>query len=246
MSAELAEATTPPATFLVARNPGEMQQAQEHLVVWADTKLKELRADLREMQAEIQSAKEHKWRVSGLSRQASKVRARLSFYEKVHEALAAGYAIIPEFPVSIFAIRVERDTSPSRNESLSRNIPDGIRDQEAGALPAGKGSYASPKAEQGQKREDREDGKGLSWVKITQWAQAFRDVDIPMAMAKPILASALDRAMALKVFDELGICPEARRRNRDPMVVGRIVLREGYDRRRVCFLVAWYLDTRTL
>lgn len=63
------------------------------------------------------------------------------------------------------------------------------------------------------------------------------------------------QAMAIKVFDDLGVLPGSTHRAGkrpavapDPLVIGRVVLPACYGgpERRLSFVVAWFIDTRDL
>lgn len=54
-------------------------------------------------------------------------------------------------------------------------------------------------------------------------------------------------AMAKKIFDRIGIVPRTQQRLRgDPIVLGQITRKEGYQTKTASFLIAWYVDARTL
>ena len=76
------------------------------------------------------------------------------------------------------------------------------------------------------------------------WADEFQDVGFPFTMAKPQILDATGKAMARKIFDEVGILPR-RRAKGDPMVVGRIIYKgSGYDEKSISFLITWFVDTK--
>jgi hypothetical protein len=72
------------------------------------------------------------------------------------------------------------------------------------------------------------------------------NIRFPFTFAKPQILKATSRAMALKVFDELGCLPAPNRRARptagDPIIVGRIVHKEGWSEKVFTFMVAWFMD----
>ena len=55
-------------------------------------------------------------------------------------------------------------------------------------------------------------------------------------------------AMAMKIFDRIGVVPQTRRKGYrgDPIVLGQITRKEGWQTKTASFLIAWYLDPRTL
>jgi hypothetical protein len=65
-------------------------------------------------------------------------------------------------------------------------------------------------------------------------------------MARPTILNATAKAMSEKVFDEVGCLPRTRRQP-DPVIVGRITLREGsFVERRFNFLISWFIDTKEM
>jgi len=96
---------------VAATGPAEMQQSQSALVLWARHKLDELHADRNELQAAYDNAIKHKWAASAIKRQILKLDKRVEFYAKVFDALDHGYMIVPNFPVTAFAIRMNKKQS---------------------------------------------------------------------------------------------------------------------------------------
>lgn len=66
-------------------------------------------------------------------------------------------------------------------------------------------------------------------------------------MAKPHIMCAVERAMALKIFDDIGILPDPSPKKKDPIIVGRIYDNPTtYHRVPLTFMISWHLDTRAL
>ena len=82
------------------------------------------------------------------------------------------------------------------------------------------------------------------------YADRFVDADFPFKLARAEIREATDKAMGLKVFDEVGVLP--RTRKADPIVCGRVIdpskpiYHRSSPREGVTFFVAWWLDTRVL
>jgi hypothetical protein len=68
-------------------------------------------------------------------------------------------------------------------------------------------------------------------------------VDFPLQGVMPEVLRATSRAMALKLFDQLGVV--LNNGGRDPIVVGQLLDPKG-NSRLVTFFVAWWLNTDTL
>lgn len=63
--------------------------------------------------------------------------------------------------------------------------------------------------------------------------------------------NATAEAMALKVFDQIGICQPTRNagitRKGDPLIIGQILgKREGWSQKCVSFIIAWHLNLKDL
>lgn len=232
--------------LLSATTPAEMRESQLALLEWCQRKVTGLKADAEELQGAYEHALKRKWKAATLKRHAQLAVKRLNFYEKVLAALQAGYIIVPSFPVTMFAIRTDK-AKPSRMYRVDTyNINASLLQQSPPLLPAGEGHYVNPfpLVERSQTQEGDK-------VNRACWASAWDEFEFPLSMAKPQLMELADRAMALKVFDELGVLP-SHKREPDPLIVGRIVYpgQPAYTRadsyRAITFIVAWHLDTRTL
>ena len=131
------------AVHLVARNPQEMASAQANLVDWLRQKSDLTLSEVNELETARDEAKRHKWKTSAFSTQIVKARKRHQFYQKTLEAVLAGYTIIPNFPIDVFAIRVVREGPAEKTQcnfgyrraDYLRELPD-IAD-------AGEGEYKS-------------------------------------------------------------------------------------------------------
>jgi len=236
-----------------ATTADEMAEAQSALIRWAQAKVADIRSERDEANECYERAVRSKWKSDPLKRMAERAEKRLTFYEKILAALQAGYTIIPNFPVTAFAIRTDR----SRPLAMLTTSWGSKHTQRPAGLPAGEGEYLNPfplvyerivKQRTATTAEEKE-----------YWASSWKDLEFPISMAKPEIMEATTRTMALKVFDDLGVLPafapgEGTRPPRgDPMIVARIWdysqslgYRPESDRRHVTFMVAWRVNTRDL
>ena len=244
----------PPSSDVVvlARNPEEMEAAQQGLLVWADRKIEIERAQLTEAEENLARAKKMKVRTQGWARQVTLGKNRVLMYEKVKGALEQGFCIVPDFPVHVIAVRTSKADPPKPWETrtgthYSQPTPPEVKYEQ---LPEGEGEYVGPdpRTADWQSDEKRPDGETR-----TVWKQrslAMAEVDFPFKLVRPEILADLDRAMQLRIFDEIGVLPDVhqpRRRHRDPMIIGRIRRREGaYNEPTINFLITWWVDTRTL
>ena len=159
-------------------------------------------------------------------------------YEKLKAAVEAGYVIVPNFPIDVFAVRVQRAKQPEKT-SDSRWGGFNARPE---LLPAGAGRYVDDKLlYRDESYTETIDGKEKhirSYV-----TDDYDHVDFPVRLVKPAILQATQRAMALRVFDQMGTVEN--QVGRDPIVVGRLLDPRG-NRRCVTFFVAWWLDTASL
>lgn len=228
---------------VLASNPEEMVYSQDRIVDWATQKLAAEQAQLKEKEDNLAFCKKAKYNVDRWSRQVQLARRRVTYYVKILNALREGYYIVPNFPVEIIAVRTKRrpDTKIRRREHWAPEHPE-VKGME---LPVGQGEYVGPLAVARRWTEKKIDGQGKEVTTHLVQATDYAEIDFPFAVVKPQILSQMDRAMQLKIFDEIGVLP-ARQRNGDPMVVGIVKRREGYTNHPVMFLISWWIDTRDL
>lgn len=227
---------------VTAIEPGEMLPAQHQLIDWCQRKCRALELEKKELVDAYNHAVAHKWKSSTLKAAAERLQKRIVFYGKIGAALEAGYCIVPNFPVSLFAIRTDRD----KPLKLMGTYQYDNHQQPAGALAVGEGEYKNPLPKVWERTIQKEEPNKKEIKQY--WAEDFEAVDFPIQMAKPRIMEATTRAMALNIFDEFGILPAARKQ--DPLIVGRIKLggtpRHAHDDNRVTFIIAWHLNTAML
>ena len=235
---------------LAARSTEEMTQCQTKLRDWLTAKIRSCRHDFNELKQATDIAVERKWGSSTLKRHAALAKQRLVFYGKVLAAVEAGYTIVPNFPIDIFAVRVNKAAPAVRRyyeDRAWRSTVD-VPDVEVKALPSGEGHYVSdePRGRTSTETIKQPDGKSdliRTWFKVT----SYGEVEFPVACARPVVMEATAQAMATKVFDAIGICP-AKATRKDPLIIGQVHRkRQGWAGPQVVsFLIAWHLDLRTL
>ena len=224
-----------------AATPSEMLDCQQSLLEWVKTKIDLVKQEAAELKAAFEHAVKSKWKSNTLKRHAGLAVKRVEFYEKMQTALAAGYYIVPNFPVSVFAIRIDKE----KPLKLVSDWHGSTHQQATESLVQGEAEYKNPfpviYERTLQKADPEKQQKGLK----EYWAEAWKDVEFPVSMCKPHIMEAATRAMALKVFDDLGMLPKEKKA--DPMIIGRLRdPRSKYPERYVSFVIAWHLDTRTL
>lgn len=226
-------------TAIVATTPQQMQEAQSTTLAWVVKKIEAVKHELADARATfttLQAAKFNTNRATAMIRRASR---RVTFYEKIHAALEAGYVIIPPFDVQIFAVRTDR--GPKRDMDEFRNTAD----QRGRALPVGEGQYVDPqpvRINSGETMTKERADKTTYEVALYE-NDEWRDADLPVRAHKPQLITAVHGAMGQLIFDALGIAPSFR--SVDPIIVGEIYRPDVY-RASIMFFVAWWLDEADL
>lgn len=233
---------------LSAQSPDEIVQCHEAMVRWCENKLRIIHGQADELKTAYLHAKKCKWKYDTLERQWKLTEKRVAFYGKMLAALKAGYHIIPIVPVELFAIRTDRK-NPTSHYQLLRWSGNANFEQSARILPEGEGQYKNPQPVvlEGPAQKVQE-GTGCV-EKRPCWAESWDDLEFPAHMARLHIMEATSRAMALKVFDDLGMLPADYKRNPDPMIIGRIFdpRPNGYAAHKaVYFLIAWHIDTSSL
>ncbi len=225
---------------VVARYPYQMQRCQAALVTWAEQKVANEQTAADDLATAVQHARDHKWATGAMSRAHTAAVKRVEFYTKIKLALEAGYCIVPNFPVDMFAVRTKR-RKPNRHDSKWRGD---VTRQTAQTLPAGEGEYQNPTALVSSRVVDRDEKNNAI---VRYFASGWDQLEFPFTTAKPQILEATQRAMADKFFDEIGVLP-GKAKKQDPIVVGRIIDPRSttYNQVRVTFLIAWWIDTRVL
>jgi hypothetical protein len=225
---------------VVALTPADMVPAQHELIAWCARKLVALRDEVDELQLHHTLAIENGWRTSVVESSLSRARRRIEYYEKIARALEAGYLLVPNMPVDVLAIRVDR-RKPVRKTTGSEWSAGRVRVE---SLPAGAGRYVDEEAFTRSFQLTEQNYKGEP-VKVTKYQPAeFDEVDFPVALTKPVVLERVAQAMALRVFDTIGLVQNGGRKG-DPIYVGQIMDPRRGDRRATFFL-AWWVDTRAL
>jgi hypothetical protein len=220
--------------LVIAEQPGELMKAQTALIGWTQRRLAAIKAELDEARQSLASATEHKWDKRPFHRVIANLQHEFCYYDKVEQALVAGYCIVPNFPVELVAIRSVYGRPGQQHESNWK--PNLIQSGEN--TPAGDGRYvaAAPKVEKVSVLTDEKGNKHTTWE-----ATQYRDVSLPIKFMKPRVLDATQAAMALNVFDEVGVLPA--RKKSDPLVIGRII---GPKEKQISFMIAWFIDSRDL
>lgn len=248
-----------PSVHLVARNPEEMKAAQSDLVQFLNFKLGTIEAEFKDLNAAISEARKNNWKYDALERARNKVAKQEEYYFKMLKAVEAGYTMIPDFPIDVFAIRVTRKgvRAQTQRRENSYNHPS-IANEQPDMAAAGEGEYKNPsQLVRHYTHKEKRDGREVE-VKTTTAADRQDEIVFPMIAARPVVMNATAEAMALKVFDQIGICRPVEHLEHsrtfavsgsgDPLIIGQILRRRaGYQQPKVAsFIIAWHVNLNDL
>jgi len=225
---------------LVALAPSDMPAAQQALTAWCDHKIRTLGDELKEIEDHRLIATANGWKMASLTSRINLTARRVTYYEKLKAAVEAGYLIVPNMPVDVLAVRVKRATPRHAIASYEGSTNFNAEPQ---LLPAGEGRYV----------DDRVFTRDISYVATDQAGKStkvdryvtdqYDEPDFPWAAVKPAVLDATARAMALKIFDQIGVVTNTS--GRDPIMVGQLLDPRG-QRRCATFFLAWWLNTADL
>lgn len=236
-------------TALVARNPQELDASRDALITWFDRKKIELAQELAETERRLEVAIRRNYAVSTNERKLNLIARRQVFYDKIQAALRAGYHVIPNFVMDVFAVRTDRKNAPNQQHSLVGDYykPRDIRDIDVPArlLPEGAGAFVSNVAESETWTEGETDEKGKPRNRHFRMATGLNTViDFPEDLATPELMEIVGDALDQRIFDEIGVARDGAR-NGDPILIGRI-LNPRRSAPAISFFIGWHFDPRSL
>jgi len=219
---------------VVATNPAEMQAAGEQLKEYLTAKLELLGDELKEMHELVRVTEKAGMNSVSVKRRVKLVEKRITYYSKIMAAIHAGYHIIPDFPVDIFAVRTNKERPAAKHATYRHSESLLAQTQQ---LPAGQGRYVA--AQQMIESEHWEvDGRKHN----NYWPVDFCEIEFPIALVKPQVIEATGAAFDQLIFDEIGICQQ---NAGDPMVIGRLKV-PGSSYKYTCFLITWFLEAKDL
>lgn len=246
MSDELTPTTPPPPDddnlALVALSPADMVPAQTELVAWCDRKLRALADEADELELHQTLAIENGWKTSVVVAALNRTARRITYYSKIKAALEAGYLLVPNMPIDVLAVRVRRAHEPVHHASYQQGV---TRATPQASLPAGEGRYVDDRTFAESYQEPVQDEHGKVSVRTRYRTGDYDEVDFPVATMKPVILTAAARAMALKIFDQIGVVANSGAAGRDPILVGQLLDPRG-NSRATTFFLAWWVNTRDL
>jgi len=226
---------------LVALSPAELPVAQSALVEWCDRKITHLTEIVADLAKNLEIATRNRWGSrQALERTIHREELKRTYYQKIKAALSEGYLIIPNFPVSAFAVRVKEGSKPRWKSAEWRTNE--LVDAKPQELPANTGEYVDDQKVVKDHSYEKSDGMMHRHMTSNEYD---REIDFPLVGIKPMILEAAERAMALRIFDSIGVVQQ--RKKEDPILVGQIHRKNGrYGTKTVTFFIAWWLNSEEL
>lgn len=231
---------------LIATDEHQMRAAHQDMITWAVDRQLACESDRAELAENLRVAEENGWATAPFKKRIAMFTRRKAFYAKVEAALRAGYVIVPNFQMTVFAIRT--DAENPQGEATFTGWSSERFFQSAKLLQLGEGEYKNPLPALQETHQQVDDGKGGKQTEITRWADEFRALNFPLALAKPMLMARTAEAMAGKAFDEIGVAEDTVWRGSragDPIILGRI-RNPRPNKPDVTFFIGWYFDPTTI
>lgn len=228
---------------LVALAPTDMASTQTALSEWCTRKTKALEAELEDLRDHLLIAVNNGWKLRSLQASINRATRRVTYYEKIRAAVDAGYLLVPNFPVRVLAVRVDRAKQPEQTAGYEYHTE--FKRARPELLPAGEGRYVDETLLIRNDSYQEPDGKGGMKTVDRYVSTDYDEPDFPFAMVKPVVLAATQHAMALKVFDTIGMVENTASAGRDPIMVGQLLDPRGNGRRST-FFIAWWLNTADL
>ncbi len=233
-------------TKFFTTNAQDLCAAQGKMSAWTRMKISELNNEMLELQTEHDIALKNKWRAGPWRKQMNMLAKRIDYYTKIGAAVDAGYVIVPVMPMDVFAVRVKVGSRPSSHNTTWSNHNESFQ-AETGMQALGAGEYVSDQNEVRQYETTSKDSQGREQKITNYYATGYGDIAFPLDVAKPVVMEATAAAMAMKVFDEVGVVRDGGVKNRrgDPFVIARI--RDPRPNRTgLCFFIGWFIDVSAL
>jgi hypothetical protein len=244
MSEELATTATPPedpprGLVVFARTAEELSAGHAKFLSWVSEWKEAISHEQKGLGKTIAAFKANKWNWKALIPRGASLKKQREFYEKLEDALKLGYMVVPNMGMEVFAIR----TAAWCPRDRAWRGPE----QAAQLLPAGEGENRNPNP---TLRSEHTGNNAKGEPQYRNVPHRWRESpDFPLELAIPAVMDATAQALAMKLFDELGVVRDGDRATRtsnrgDPMILGRILNPRG--RHHVSFFIAWAFDAKEI
>jgi hypothetical protein len=92
---------------LVALDRPQLEAAHAKMIAWAKARIEKVDVDLQVEEGARDAAIEHKFVAAPFDRRIKALARSRTFYEKILAAVEAGFVIVPNFAMNVFAIRTK-------------------------------------------------------------------------------------------------------------------------------------------
>lgn len=223
---------------LAALSAGEMPAVQKQLTDWLSRKLAAITTDISMFEENIRVAERANMKTGAFKSVLARSRRLFNYYEKLKVAVHNGYVIIPDLQATTIAVRVDKEKPSQQHTHSDWKARTAVPQP---SLPAGVGRYVDDENHIDTWKVDSTNYKNEPCKIDMHVATDFdEEIDFPMLVVKPVVLEATQQAMALNVFDRIGVVGA---RRKDPLVVGEIL---GPNGKKQVFFIAWWLDVETL
>lgn len=256
----------PPETHLTATSPVQIQAAQGDVKAWCEERLTVIERDIIEANAALNEARRNGWATGALTSLRNRAVDDETYYNKILMAVEAGYTIIPDFPIQVFAVRRGGEPREERQTYVGVHNATGTgmgRPVEPDCAPAGAGEYRNPQpATSEYTRENTlatpDNKQPRYYTTVTRFSHPAAPISFPKQTSRSPVMRATAKAMRNKVFDQVGVClpttavaggrqVQQGARAGDPLIIGQVVgKRVGSRQKIVSFIVAWHLNLNDL
>jgi len=224
-------------THLVAMNPVQLSEAQSRLTDWMESRIARVDAELADANEVMAAAVAGGFGAAAHQRVVRKAKTRRAYYHKLHAALKAGYLIVPNLPLTMVAVRTDQE-APTPQSSDRKWV---VFEQAGRSLLPGTGRYVSSAPITSTYVMKRENGK----EERKYFPEAFNEViDFPLDVARPEVIQATSKALAMRLFDQIGVCRN-QAASGDPIICG-VIRDSSRAGKAVTFFIAWALNPETL
>lgn len=233
---------------VIASDPNELAAAQHATIEKVAEKIRMAEIELRQAKVTVEAGSRAGINIGPVKRLVKKAEDRLTYLQKVKDALNEGCVIVPNFPGETVAVRVKRAT-PRTKQYEGYRWEAGRRGAETpDNLPTGEGRYVTPIPKSEVHQLPKQDNASAKYLTVpTELNEA---IGLPVEFLRPTVVERTGKCMARRIFDEIAVNGNwmnsaAGATKGDPMVLGRIIDRSRPGR-VLTFLIAWFVDTSTI
>jgi hypothetical protein len=260
------QSAPPPPTHLVATDPSEMKAAQGDLKTHLEQRLSVIEGEILELNAALNEARRNGWNTAALTAARNRAVDDETFYNKLLAAVEAGYTMIPDFPVDVFAVRRVKADSHQSNTWDGYVLPEGTylnSPVQPDCAMVGQGEFRNPSPRLQSyyvgTAKNRQ-GQDVDRYRVTRTGEPAGPIVFPHFSARHRVMQAAAKAIEQKFFDQIAVCrptvataagrtaQAASTRAGDPLIIGQVLRKRigSAPQKCVSFIIAWHLNLNDL